>query len=80
MYTCTLHGFGIKVKVPNYGEVESEYMSLNPWYMNVSVVSVNSFYIFKYDIESNISNDDCYKDISHLIGKVKTKVQQDFQS
>ena len=27
-----------------------------------------------------ISHDDWYKDISHLIGKVKLKFQQDFQS
>ena len=28
----------------------------------------------------NISHSDWYKDISHLIGKVKLKFQQDFQS
>ena len=28
----------------------------------------------------DISHDDWYKDISHLIGKVKLKFQQDFQS
>ena len=28
----------------------------------------------------NISHDDWYKDISHLIGRVNLKFQQDFQS
>ena len=67
----------------------SSFHRYSDWLKNLNHVCRSKLHFIKSTFASNykylsygynISHDDWYKDISHLIGKVKLNFQQDFQS
>ena len=48
--------------------------------LNFTVLNLHLHQTTNMSYRYNISHSDWYKDISHIIGKVKLKFQQDFQS